>query len=307
MTRAVEYILDSTVSRRRQPLEEMYMTFKLRHGKAGQSTHGKSIHATGTKYPLRHLSLVCQQALCWAVVTHRNQIFWQCQGGAIGSPLSPPWLVASVMLKEHEWLLGLQQPNLAHNTRIQHGLWDVIRYVDNRLVLTFSSGSKTFASESLRDPAFYGGQLTLEPEPTTEIVGIDMIHLAQRVALLHEKGNVVECRSKVIGYDKTHFPWNELWRYRTAYSAGSDRLNLSSFQTRIHQAIDLSFPEHRKQEAIARTLWVYRALEFNPCDLVEIVLKKRRLLKDTPADWWKNLCKAVLEAPQMLHQFTGDG
>ena len=303
MLRAVEYILDLSVRTRRVPLEDMRLTFDLHNAKMHQSTHGKSMEQGKLVYPLRHLKTVCEQALRWAIVTYRNTTYWQCKGGAIGSPLSPPWLVSTVMLREHEWLLGLQQPTFAEESTIR--LWDVIRYVDNRLVLTYSHGDFSCAPQQLREKTFYGGSLMLEPEPTDEIVGIDIIQLGHRIIQLHEEGNIVECRTKVMGYDATMFPWNELWRYRTAMSAGSDTLNLSSYQTRLHQAVMLSFPEERQREAIARTLWVYRALNYPTDRLIDIASRKRQLLKSTPDSWWQRLFHAVLHAPQSLHDLAG--
>ena len=65
----------------------------------------------------------------------------------------------------------------------------------------------------------------------------------------------------------------------------------------------LSFPIARQQEAVARLLWVYRVLGFEPQLLLQQTML--RLPPGWDPMWTKRLTEYVIHNPFQLHNLTG--
>ena len=183
--------------------------------------------------------------------------------------------------------------------------WMAIRYVDNRMVLTFCHKGNAYVFEDLLKTNFYGETIILEPEPRECLVGIDLVYLCKCVQSLAPFGNIVEARLRVPGYtsDDNGFDWNNFWRYRSPKSAGSRSNNLSSFLTRLHLATTLSFPAQRQRQAVARLLWVYRAIGFDG-DVLFKALLTRASYFTAGNGWWATIRSALIDNPSLLHTFA---
>ena len=202
----------------------------------------------------------CLQA---AVLLVKQQVVRQVRGGPIGAPLSPPWLILTVSLREYLWLNSLYLPKC-----LRHRTWSAFRYVDNRFIVCLKIGATALLPEQLRDKHFYGGEVILEDEPKTTLVGMQLFLPSQPWDSLCPVPQI-EARFKVEAFpehytDGWSFPKQHLWSYRTPRSACSQANLLGAFSSRLHLALRTSFPQRRLVEALARICFVFVSLGYTP-------------------------------------------
>ena len=255
MVRAAEWLCEQLVARKNCSLEDITISVCLDESKPaffGKKKTSNNHRTFFMEFFLPLLLLVLECAVCDVRGTSKRQI----RGGPIGAPVSPPWLILVVTLREHLWLSALES-----NRRDRFKTWSVARYVDNRYVLALKVAGHTELPIELFDSKFYGETVQLEPESRSVLVGTELLIPSAEVSTMFTPPRI-ECRYVVMGFPSTFHQGQtidiaHLWRYRSPFS-GSSRQNLmGAFLARLHLAKRASFPTKRCEEAIARLTTVY--------------------------------------------------
>ena len=229
----------------------------------------------------------------------RGEVKRQIRGGSIGSPLSPAWCVATVIVTENHWLTVREVPRA-----LQDRTWLTLRYVDNRMMLSFRKGEDLLTSLELLDNMFYGETIILEEEPKNTLIGAELIFTSEQFVGDIIGNQAVQTRLVVPGYvkDAEQLDVNELWRYRTSMSSGSRANHLAPMLTRLHMAQQLSWPRHRARQAIARIVWVYLQLGFPTLWIFRTLCEFcRKKLVAYPTWWIDRMETAIFSNWMLLH------
>ena len=297
MTNAIDFICHRATTIKNLPLDEIKISFQMTRNKLAPTSFGKQKDPRYRTLTMTQLRSICLHALTWAVVHVNGTTYQQVRGGAIGSPLSPAWLVCLVMHREYTWLSSRTIP-----VTLRNETWQTIRYVDNRMILTFQHNNQPLTAHDLLHKNFYGDKIILEVEPKDVIIGVELIQLTTQ--LRPSTTEVIHCRLKIPGYtrDTATLDENFLWRYRTPSAGGTIHNLLSPLKTKIHQAMTLSFPDIRRQQAIARLVWIYICLGFQPKIILQCLDHR---IPDTWTTWRATLSQHAIHNPQLLHTLTG--
>ena len=291
MVRAVDWILERTLEKKNRPLHEIKVSVAMKATKPGfwgyRSTeyHHKAFHMEFFKPLLLH---VLESAVCDVRGSCKRQI----RGGPIGAPVSPPWLILVVSLREHLWLQALKSNRVDRLHK-----WEVIRYVDNRYMVALRVAGHTEVPIELFDTKFYGQTVVLEPESRDVLVGTELLIPSQQFSTLLDRPRI-QCRYVVQGYPESYSPGdsistNHQWRYRSPLSGASQSNLMAAFTARLHLARRASFPPEKCQQSIARLCTVYLMLQY-PCrwitQALQRFLKKHKCVDEL---WKQVICKAI--------------
>ena len=155
----------------------------------------------------------------------------------------------------------------------------------------------------------------MEPEPKTSLVGSELlfeVNVAQYSGLQHRPA--LEVRYMVAGFPEVFRPNDkinstELWHYRPHDSAASKTSLLAGFTGRLHLAVRGSFPRRRQQEAVARVIFVFLMLGYEPNLLMKPLVKFLRsqaISGNVSPDWSTAVRRAVLQNNRaLLHLWGG--
>jgi hypothetical protein len=189
----------------------------------------------------------------------------------IGSPLSPPLCILSVMRSEYELISSLSVRPL---------LWKAVRYVDNRLAIWVQVGKVESLPQTVARPDFYGAPVLLEPEPDLSYVGCELHIMSRSMELSYKVPGFSELAREVgLGDKSTYGSFSDhQWRYRVGCS--DLRAIRSGLEARVYGAARLSFPMHRARAALAKIYAMCIHLQYPSKLLYSLLSKHSRKFPD---------------------------
>ena len=306
MIETANWIVEKTISIKGLPINDISLSVCNRQRK--QSFFGKITTQEGHQnYPLQALLPLLNFTLTAAVAQVGDGVKRQIRGGPIGCPLSPAWCVAVATKCELDFLSS--HVSYKH-TRCK--LWQVVRYVDNRYVLSLRVNGQVQLPIELFDPKFYGETIVLKPESKEVLLGTQLLISQEDHSVTIQDPPRIECRYVVIGFPAQYHTGIELeqghwWRYRTAETASSEKSIMSAFVGRLHLARRSSFPKVRVEQAISRLVFVYKLLGFSSNVLCKYL---KRFFKKQPTcvgDHWTRTVIELLRTNnlQSIHSLGG--
>ena len=270
--------------------------------------------STHKSFYMRFFLPLLEHTLEAALAEVKGRTIRQIRGGPIGAPSSPAWLVLTVSLKDYVWLNSLRPPSsiCQFNCRneLRGKVWNVCRYVDNRVVLGLKIQGQSTIPFDLRDQGFYGDAIKLAPEDKHKLVGAQLILPDRQWRSSDIAMPALQCRFYVDGFPEHYaenwsLPPGSRWQYRTPMSASSQSSLFSALHSRLHLAWRTSYPPQRTAEALARIAFLYVHLGYQPQTLA---LKFERFMKNRgiPSRFASDLVKAILRSDcKSLHCLGG--
>ena len=166
-----------------------------------------------------------------------GRLWTQICGTSIGNQISPVLSNIAVSVDERAW-------HFAYKTFIDNSrkLWFRCRYVDNRLSL--AAGALTFqqAVRKFQDTDFYRHPVCLEEVTDHKFLGF-----------------IINAQQRTLQFIMPQ----HTWQFRNPKSAGSVRLNLSGFRSRVSLIKRYTYPPSHVQQALRQLVQLYMQQGFS--------------------------------------------
>ena len=173
---------------------------------------------------LCHITPLIQMSFDLGVFQALGKLWTQICGTSIGNQVSPVLSNIAVSLEERAWYS-------AYTTFITNStkLWFRCRYVDNRLSL--AAGALTFqeAVRKFQDTDFYRHPVCLEAVTDHKFLGF-----------------IINAKNRTLQFIMPQHNW----QFRSTKSAGSSRMNLSGFRSRVHLIKRYTYPPSMVNDTI---------------------------------------------------------
>ena len=287
MISSAQWLIDSYIALKNKSLDQLTISVSVGTNRPAFAGRMKFNEHNQRPFLLEYLLPVCEFSIEASIVVVDNQVYRQIRGGTIGSPLSPPWLIATICHAEKNWIDSLQAPLSLRGTT-----WECIRYADNRYVMSLIVNGIRCAPDSLFREDFYGGSVVLEPEDKSKLVGSQIFKIDGPLRCPR-----FEARYVVDGFPASYtlnISDEEAFKYRTPTAAATKSNLMSAFVGRLHLAWRLSFPLVRKKQATVRVIFVYVMMKY-PKQWIRQKTSKflRKHLEAASLAWARHLADCV--------------
>ena len=156
---------------------------------------------------------IVEFSLISGIFTSMGTVYSQTRGSCIGSPISPVLCSMTVTFEEYMWQQTFATLRLSSMF--------ITRYVDNRLILSPQYARDHPAMQRFRSLSFYVAPVSLEPENSMDLLGFAV---------------------DVVNKQIRHNTPDQDWQFKSPRSAGSTKLILSGFVSRVHIVCRCSYP-----------------------------------------------------------------
>ena len=196
---------------------------------------------------LHDLEPLCQLSFDASVFCHLGRTFRQVRGSAIGNQVSPILCDIAVSYREHHWAQTCERFLMQSRLPLH-----IVRYVDNRLVLTDRRLLRQPDLQLFLSDNFYEHPVDLEAVDNGEYLGVSLQQPQLRLAFQQ--------------------PFED-WKFKHARSANTSAQRLAAFRSRLRMAVKYTFPVDQKIQDVRTLVQLYLKRGFTAKELRPIVYK----------------------------------